>query len=279
MSRLSVKEGKPSAPKTKRKGEAAASPSCEEKNPSQLSQWILSVLDLLEDMWHNEAEPPKLGHGEPLDGLILTVLSQNTNDRNRDMAFAQLKERFFSPTAPADEPQGWEAVASAGAQALEDAIRPAGLAPTKAGYILNILDTVKRDFGGYTILPLKERGRDAAREYLTALPGVGAKTAACVLLFDMGIPAFPVDTHIGRISRRVGFVPEKMPAEIISMVLEREVPPARYLGGHVNMIEHGRGVCHARKPQCGACPLTALCGMGRAQIAAAMAEEMGLPQP
>ena len=230
----------------------------------KLAQRIGSVLDLVEAMWHNEANPPELGHGEPLDGLILTVLSQNTNDHNRDMAFDRLKDRF--PT--------WEAVVGGGVEALEDAVRPAGLAPTKARRILEILGTVRRDFGGYTITPLEERGRDGVREYLTALPGVGAKTAACVLLFDMKLPAFPVDTHVSRVCRRVGFVPERTSAEDISLLLEREVPPERYLGGHVNLIEHGRAVCRARKPLCGACPLTALCGAGRALIARELDEEM-----
>ena len=214
-----------------------------------LAGQIASILDALEALYHNEANPPNLKHEEALDGLILTVLSQNTNDRNRDTAFGRLKERF--PT--------WEAAAGAEAENLADAIRPAGLAPTKARRILTILETVRRDFGEYSLARLKERGRDAAREYLTALPGVGAKTAACVLLFDMELPAFPVDTHIGRVCRRVGFVPEKMPAEEISSLMEREVPPARFLGGHVNLIDHGRAVCRARKPLCENCPLPAVC--------------------
>lgn len=215
----------------------------------KLARQIASALDLLEALYHNEADPPQLKHEEPLDGLILTVLSQNTNDRNRDTAYGRLKARF--PT--------WKVVAGAKAEDIEDAIRPAGLAPTKARRILTILETLRRDFGEYSITRLKERGRDGAREYLTALPGVGAKTAACVLLFDMELPAFPVDTHIGRVCRRVGFVPEKMPAEEISSLLEREVPPARYLGGHVNLIEHGRAVCRARNPLCESCPLATMC--------------------
>ncbi len=223
---------------------------------------ILRVLDILEDLWHNEANPPELKHGEPLDGLILTMLSQNTNDRNRDIAYSRLKELF--PT--------WEEAAEGDVDALEDAIRPAGLAPTKALRILDILDIVKRDFGDYTLAPLVERGRDGAREYLNALPGVGAKTAACVLLFDMGLPAFPVDTHVGRLCRRIGFVPQKTDPEDISALLEQEVPPERYLGGHVNMIDHGRAVCQARKPQCGACALLSLCAAGQA-AAAKEAEE------
>lgn len=226
----------------------------EPRGSRALSRWILSVLDRLEELWHNEANPPELGHGEPLDGLILTVLSQNTNDHNRDMAFARLKERFDS----------WEAVVGGGVAELEDTVRPAGLAPTKARRILEILDIVWKDFGAYSIAALEARGRDEARRWLTALPGVGAKTAACVLLFDMGLPAFPVDTHIGRIARRVGFVAENTSAEDISLLMEREAPPSRYLGGHVNMIEHGRAVCRARKPLCASCPLTELCDTGRA---------------
>jgi endonuclease-3 len=184
-----------------------------------------------------------------LDGLILTVLSQHTNDRNRDVAFDRLKERW-----PA-----WEAAAAAGRDALEEAIRPAGLAPTKAKRILEILGIVLRDFGRYSIHSLAERGRDEARKYLLSLPGVGEKTAACVLLFDMELPAFPVDTHVARVCQRVGFVSEKKPAEDICALLEREVPPSRYLGGHVNIIEQGRRVCKARGPLCGECAVLGLC--------------------
>lgn len=234
-----------------------------------LRRWIFSVLDLLEGVWHNEADPPELGHGEPLDGLVLTVLSQNTNDRNRDMAFERLKARFPS----------WESVAGAGAEALEDAVRPAGLAPTKARRILKILEIVRGDFGAYSIAELAKRGRDEARRYLTALPGVGEKTAACVLMFDMDLPAFPVDTHVSRVCRRVGFVSEKASPDDICELMEREVPPGRYLGGHVNIIEHGRAVCSARKPLCGACPLTALCNTGRERVAEAMAAEMQKGRP
>ena len=214
-----------------------------------LDQWIGQVLDLLETCWGNEGSPPDLQHTEPLDGLILTVLSQHTNDRNRDVAFARLKERW--PI--------WEEAISAGYDAVEEAIRPAGLAPTKAGRILEILNIVYRDFGRYSIASLAEKGRDEARKYLCSLPGVGEKTAACVLLFDMGLPAFPVDTHISRVCQRVGFVPEKTPADEICKIMEREVEPGRYLGGHVNIIEHGRAICKARAPLCGECAVYGLC--------------------
>ena len=216
---------------------------------------IPDILDALEALWHNEARPPELGHAEPLDGLILTVLSQNTNDRNRDAAWKRLRDRFPS----------WEDVSRAAPPALEDAVRPAGLAPTKALRILEILDIIKRDFGELSIKKLKARGTDAAREYLMALPGVGAKTAACVLLFDMELPAFPVDTHVSRVCRRTGIVPEKMSAPDISLLMEKEVQPERFLGAHVNMIEHGRAVCRARSPLCGSCPLAGLCAAARVE--------------
>lgn len=214
-----------------------------------LRLWISAVLDSLEELWRNESSPPELGHDEPLDGLILTVLSQNTNDRNRDAAFTRLKARF----------PDWEAAVRGGSVEIEDAVRPAGLAPTKTGYILNILERVRSDFGEYSISSLKDRGREDARSYLRSLPGVGEKTAACVLMFDLKMPAFPVDTHVSRVCRRIGFVSETASADAICVLMEREVPPERYLGGHVNIIEHGRAICSARKPLCAECPLTELC--------------------
>ena len=217
--------------------------------PKSLSGKIAAVLDLLETRWHNEETPPDFRHPEPLDGLILTVLSQHTNDRNRDVAFARLKERW--PL--------WEEAAAAGYDAMEEAVRPAGLAPTKAKRILEILEVIRADFGRYSILSLADRGRDEARRYLLTLPGVGEKTAACVLVFDMGLPAFPVDTHVARVCQRIGFVPEGTPADDICALLEREVAPSRYLGGHVNIIEHGREVCKARKPLCEECVVSGLC--------------------
>lgn len=213
---------------------------------NKLKNWIESVLDVLEKLWHNEAKAPELGHKEPLDGLILTILSQNTNDKNRDAAFKRLKEKF--PT--------WDLAAKQSVKELEEVVRPAGLAPTKSRRILQILEIIKQDFGAYSIKALAERGRDEVKRYMTALPGVGAKTAACVLLFDMKIPAFPVDTHVSRIARRIGFVAHSASAEYISMMFEREVKPERYLGGHVNMIEHGRAICRSKRPLCDECPLS-----------------------
>ena len=210
---------------------------------------VTKILDALETQYHNEQYPPELGHSEPLDGLILTVLSQNTNDNNRDRAYANLKAKF---------PE-WKDVAEAGESKLEDAIRTAGLAPTKAVRIITILNRIHSDFGEYSIKALANHDREFMREYLRALPGVGAKTVACTLLFDFKIPAFPVDTHIARISRRTGIAPEKSSPEEISRLLEEIVPEKRFLGGHVNMIEHGRAVCHSQNPACRFCVLSEIC--------------------
>ncbi len=221
---------------------------------NDLKVWINLILNALEKLYHNEAKQPELGHDEPLDGLILTVLSQNTNDKNRDAAFKRLKNKF-----PAwDDLAERQAQAMRGLRELEEAIRPAGLAPTKSRRILDILEIIKKDFGEYSIKELANRERNEIRKYLTSLPGVGAKTAACVMMFDLKVPAFPVDTHISRISKRIGLVPESMTAENISLMFEDEVEPERYLGGHVNMIEHGRALCTARKANCDNCPLSRL---------------------
>ena len=210
---------------------------------------ILHILDLLELQYHNEARPPELGHEEPLDGLILTILSQNTNDINRDRAYSRLKEEFPS----------WQDVFDAGAARLEDAIRTAGLAHTKAGRIITVLERVHADFGEYSIIGLSKHDPQHMREYLRALPGVGAKTVACTMLFDFGLPAFPVDTHVTRISRRTGIADVKASPEDISAMLEGIVPASRCLGGHVNMIAHGRAICHSQKPECSSCTLAGVC--------------------
>ena len=204
------------------------------------------VFDILDELWGNERTPPQLGHEEPLDGLILTLLSQNTNDKNRDRGFAALKAAF--PT--------WDLVASAEASDVEEAIRPAGLAKTKSERMLRILQLSKESFGDYSLSMLSERDDAFIKEYLLSLPGIGAKTVACVMLFDLGRAAFPVDTHIARFCRRMEWAEESLPPEKIQSLLEEWVPRERFLGGHVNIIEHGRGLCHARSPKCGQCPLS-----------------------
>ena len=215
---------------------------------------LASVLDALEGAYGNEANPPEeWRHSEPLDGLILTVLSQNTNDRNREVAYAALRRAL--PT--------WEEAAAHPAR-MEGLIRPAGLAPTKSARIVEILRRIRADFGAYSLEALRDRDSREVRAYLSALPGVGPKTVACVLMFDLDMPAFPVDTHIARIARRLGWAGTTESPGAIQERLESVVPPRRDLGGHVNMIFHGRAICHARKPECPRCVLMSLCPSARA---------------
>ena len=218
-------------------------------NSDKRPEHIDRVFDLLEEMWGCEKNPPDLGHEEPLDGLILTLLSQNTNDLNRDRAFSALKASFPS----------WDAVARAPAGEIAGVIRPAGLAPTKSARMAEILAVLQDDFREYSLCGLKKWSTEDIREYLLSLPGIGQKTAACVLLFDLERPAFPVDTHIARFCRRMEWVEESLPPDRMVPLMESWVPPVRYLGGHVNIILHGRGVCKARKPDCGRCALPPLC--------------------
>ena len=218
-------------------------------NPTNRPGNIDLVFDLLEEMWGCEGNPPDLAHEEPLDGLILTLLSQNTNDRNRDRAFSALKAGFPS----------WDEAAEAPAGEIEELIRPAGLAPTKSSRMAEILSVLQRNFGEYSLRRLKDWSTEHIREYLLSLPGIGPKTAACVLLFDLGRPAFPVDTHIARFCRRMEWVKESLPPDLMVPLMESWVHPARFLGGHVNIILHGREICKARKPECSRCALITLC--------------------
>ena len=202
------------------------------------------ILDAFEKHWGNEGNSsPELKHQDPLDGLILTLLSQNTNDKNRDKAFDKLKSEY-----PA-----WEKAAEAPIERIVDLIRIAGLGDTKAARMKQILAILKDKFGSYSINELKGWDPHKAREFLVSLPGVGVKTAACVLVFDLEMPAFPVDTHVARISRRLGWVPEKMAPDKIQEYLEGTLPPKRFRGAHLNIIQHGRGICSARKPDCIKC--------------------------
>ncbi len=221
---------------------------------------IIAVLDALDAVYRNDALPPDVyATGEPLDGLILTLLSQNTNDRNRDMAYHALRAAY--PT--------WREVAGLTAGEIAARIRPAGLAPTKSQRMREVLERIHRDFGDYSLRAMQAWEAAAVREYLTALPGIGPKTVACVMVFDLDMPAFPVDTHVARVSRRLGWVSPQTPPEKIQDFLEATVPPARCRGGHLNMIEHGRKVCGARRADCAACAAADLCRYRRETDSAA----------
>lgn len=186
---------------------------------------------------------------DPVATLVSTILSQNTNDVNRDRAFDQLVAEY--PT--------WEAVRDAPADLLVDAIRPAGLAPTKGPRIQGALRRIVDERGDLTLGFLADMPADEARQWLLSIPGVGPKTAAIVLLFALGIPAFPVDTHVHRVTRRLGLIPDKTSREKAHDLLESIVPSDIYYDYHLNLISHGRTVCHARVPRCDECLLQDEC--------------------
>ena len=185
----------------------------------------------------------------PLDELVSTILSQNTNDVNRDRAFEALRERF--PT--------WEEVRDAQEENVVDAIRPAGLANQKGPRIQKVLQEITAERGELDITFLSELTPEQAKAWLTKFKGVGPKTAAIVLQFSLGKPAFPVDTHVHRVTGRLGLRPPRMNAEKAHDFLADLFLPESYYAAHLNIIRLGREICHARKPDCPHCPLTDLC--------------------
>jgi endonuclease III len=191
-------------------------------------------------------------HRAPLDELVLTVLSQNTNDRNRDVAYGRLRERFPS----------WATVRDASEEEVEDAIRPGGISHVKARRIQDILRAVgdEEDLNWLVDAPLEE-----ARARLCDLPGVGRKTAACVLLFSFGRPDVPVDTHVFRVGSRLGLFRPGASFDEAHDELLRITDPEDAYEVHVSLIRHGRRTCVARSPRCGDCVLLSLCPYGRAR--------------
>jgi endonuclease III len=211
-------------------------------------------------------------HEQPIAELILTVLSQSTNDRNRDVAFLRLRTRFPS----------WHAVRDAPVAEVEEAIRPGGISKVKSVRIQAILramserpgppaDGARRsggegrhrgaemDAGELSLdwLPIVEPAE--ARDYLTELPGVGRKTAACVLLFAYGLRDVPVDTHVSRVGARLHLLQDGAPFERMHDQMLALTPPGQELELHVNLLRHGRRTCHARSPECGDCALARMC--------------------
>jgi endonuclease-3 len=190
----------------------------------------------------------------PLDELLSTVLSQNTNDTNRDRAFRSLVDRF--PT--------WAAVRDADPADVVEAIRSAGLANRKGPRIQAILREITAQHGSLDLSFLGSLPLDDARSWLLRFKGVGPKTAAIVLLFSMGMPAFPVDTHIHRVALRLGLLPPKSTAEAAHKILGQLFPPLNYYDLHLNLIRLGREICHARRPDCPHCFLSDVCAFYRA---------------
>jgi endonuclease III len=226
----------------------AAAPMRDWKRPDR--RRVRAIVERLRETYGRPILRP---HRAPIDELILTVLSQNTNDRNRDVAYARLRERFST----------WADVRDVPVADVEDAIRPGGLAPTKAVRIQDILRAVgDDDLAWLETAPLGE-----ARDYLVDLPGVGRKTAACVLLFSYGRPDIPVDTHVYRVGTRLGlFRPRASFEEAHDELLRITEDPQEAYELHVSLIRHGRRLCTARNPRCRECPLLRMCPYGRAAV-------------
>jgi endonuclease-3 len=191
------------------------------------------------------AEP----HGQPIDELVLTVLSQSTNDRNRDVAYLRLRERFPS----------WEAVRDAPVEEVEEAIRPGGISKVKSQRIQAILRDIDGRHGSLDLAWMADAPVQESRDFLTALPGVGRKTAACVLLFSFGLRDVPVDTHVSRVGTRLGLLPAGAGFEQLHDAMLALTPPGAELELHVNILRHGRRTCHARTPACASCALRRMC--------------------
>jgi endonuclease-3 len=193
--------------------------------------------------------PPRQEPGDPLDGLIGTMLSQNTTSANSRAAFRELKRRF--PT--------WRQCLAAPTSAVVEAIRSAGLAHIRGPRIQQVLAQVEREHGRLSLDSLHDIAPRRAFEYLQTLPGVGPKTAACVLLFSCRKQVFPVDTHVARVTRRLGWVPKSASPDAIQGMLEPVVPAGLRYALHVNLIAHGRARCHPSEPECSGCPLLEHC--------------------
>jgi endonuclease-3 len=207
---------------------------------------IEEVIRLLEQEckpreWHADRDP--------IDVLIETILSQNTSDANSGRAFAALKASF----------DNWEAVASAPAEHIVQAIKCGGLSQIKAVRIKRVLEQIEREQGRISLNSLKSKPMAEAEEYLMRLPGVGHKTASCVLLFSLGKPSLPVDTHVFRVAKRLGLIGAQVSVDKAHSLLQKQVPPSKVYQFHVHMIEHGRRICHARQPQCHKCILSSIC--------------------
>jgi endonuclease III len=231
---------------------------------------MAQVIVILDDYYGRPVWSPRYA---PVDELVYTVLSQNTADVNTERTFASLTARF--PT--------WSAVRDAPVEAVEEAIQLGGLAKTKAPRIKTILAAIsgldeegaeEEDAAvegqrmlvspppalGEPDLSILDRLDDeAAQDYLSGLPGVGPKTAACVLMFALGRPVMPVDTHVHRVARRLGLIDRKVTAEQAHPILTELAGLENVYAAHVNLVRHGRQICHARRPECGRCPLASIC--------------------
>lgn len=211
-----------------------------------LKKKVRKITHLLEKQYD---VPRREDRGDPLETLIQTILSQNTNDLNRDRAFQRLKTRF--PL--------WEDVLYANTKALAQVIRPAGLANQKARCICETLRWIRKHHGKLTLSFLQEMDSEEIMKTIGGLKGIGPKTTHCLLLFGMGREAFPVDTHVLRVGKHLSFFPVWMDAKEAHQWIAPLVPKGKFLSLHLNLIRFGRLVCKAKKPHCNICFLTKEC--------------------
>jgi endonuclease-3 len=223
------------------------------KSASQPGATPLSIAEIVDRIHSVYGDLPWRPHGDGMSELVLTILSQHTADINSGKAFANLLTVFSD----------WDAVRVAEPEVIAAATRAAGLSTSKAPRIKAALEQIKRERGAYDLGFLRDLPLDEARAWLTALHGVGPKTAACVLMFAYGRPALPVDTHVFRVALRLGLLPPRATAEKAHRILEAAVPPELTYAFHVGLIKHGRHVCFARSPACSSCVFQDRCPSAR----------------
>ncbi|MBD3183944.1 endonuclease III [Candidatus Poribacteria bacterium] len=221
------------------------------KNEKALRKKVKEINDILEEEFgipQLEKDLNKMDR-DPLDSLINTILSQNTNDVNRDKAYNNLRQQFPK----------WEDVLAADAEDIADAIRVGGLANQKSVRIKGVLEWIKENYGELNIDFICDMEPQEAIELFSQLKGVGLKTMNVVLAFACGRDVFPVDTHIFRITKRLDIVPEKATADKAHEIMGRLFPEGKAFSFHINLIRFGRTRCHARNPECKGCPLMDYC--------------------
>ena len=213
----------------------------------------LAPREIIERLYALYGEAVWRPHGDPMSELVLTILSQNTSDTNSGRAFMRLRSRFKT----------WEELMAAPLDEIVPEIQPGGLARIKAPRIKGILEEIRSRLGSFNLSLLEEMPMDEAKAWLRSLPGVGPKTAACVLMFALGRPALPVDTHVHRVAQRLGLVPAKVGAAQAHDILEAILEPDEVYPFHISLIKHGRRLCRAQRALCERCPLLVGCPAGR----------------
>ncbi|HEX8176253.1 MAG TPA: hypothetical protein VF543_14145 [Pyrinomonadaceae bacterium] len=228
----------------------AARPVAEEFRTDKPVHYIVQNLERVYGVPENSRS------SDPLDMLVKIILSQATSDTNSHRTFAALKKRF--PT--------WDAALRARASTIADTIRSGGLSNQKAQVIKEILRQIRQEHGTLDLSFLHDFDEEAATDYLKQFRGIGPKTIACTLLFACRKEVFPLDTHIFRVLRRVGLIPQKCTDQRAHQIMNRTVPKGKFYSFHVNLIRHGRALCRPREPLCERCPIVEYCDYGQTVI-------------